>query len=526
MESISELLDRRSRDDAAKPFCFFGDTRISFADLAERVSRLASGFAAHGVGPGDRVAVMLANHPDHPVVFLALARLGVTQIPVNIHLRGLGLEYVLTHSEARAVVADERFAPELTALRQKSPIELSVWRGTPPPATGPARSTTLEDVAAAGTGAPPRSAPDAERVVSITYTSGTTGPPKGVMLGEKPYLTAGRVAGQLAGVRAGDVMLTWEPLYHIGGSQVIVTCLQHTVPMALLERFSASSFWDDARRYRATQMHYLGGVLGLLLKQPPRPGDTGHSIRIAWGGGAPAHLWAPFERRFGVRIQEAYGMTEAASFTTINLEGRVGSIGRPVPHFEVKIVLDDGREAAADETGQIVVREREPGLFMKGYLKDRERTADALRDGWLYTGDFGARDADGFLYFAGRRRDRLRRRGENVSAWEIEQVVSMHADVEACAAIGVPSEVGDEDIKVFVKPLGGKRLDPLDLVRWCERHLAYFQIPRYVELVAEFPLTPTERIRKDQLSASVAGCFDLEQSGYRPRRIDAARPPA
>jgi crotonobetaine/carnitine-CoA ligase len=184
----------------------------------------------------------------------------------------------------------------------------------------------------------------------------------------------------------------------------------------------------------------------------------------------------------------------------------------------VKIVTDDGGAAAPHETGQIVVREREPGLFMNGYFKDPERTAEALRGGWLYTGDFGARDADGFLYFAGRRRDRLRRRGENVSAWEIEQVVSLHAGVEACAAIGVPSDVGDEDIKVFVKPVGGRRLDPLDLIRWCESRLAYFQIPRYVEFVDEFPRTPTERIRKDQLSTSVASCWDLEQSGYRVPR--------
>lgn len=517
MESISELLDRRGREDSAKPFCFFEGARLSFGQLDDRVKRLASGFASFGLSPGDRVAVMLANHPDHPVVFLALARLGATQIPINIHLRGLGLEYVLAHSEARAVVADGRFASELSPLLARSALELLIWRGPPAP-VGSARSVSLDDVAAAGTPTAPPDAPPAERTLAITYTSGTTGPPKGVMLGERPYLLAGRVAGQLAEVRAGDVMLTWEPLYHIGGSQVIVTCLQYGVPMALLERFSASSFWDEARRYRATQMHYLGGVLGLLLKQPPRPDDRDHTVRVAWGGGAPAHLWEPFEHRFGVRVREAYGMTEAASFTTINLEGRVGSIGKPVPHFEVQIVMEDGRRASTNETGHIVVREREPGLLMKGYLKDPERTAEALRDGWLYTGDFGACDADGFFYFAGRRRDRLRRRGENVSAWEIEQVLSMHPDVEACAVIGVPSDVGDEDIKVFVRPLGGKRLDPLDLIRWCERHLAYFQIPRYVELVDDFPRTPTERIRKDQLSPSVTGCFDLEHSGYRVRR--------
>jgi carnitine-CoA ligase len=488
------------------------------------VNRLASGLASFGVAPGDRVAVMLANHPDHPAVFLALVRLGATQVPINIHLRGVGLEYVLEHSEARAIVADERFAPELSPILARTSLSLLVWRATTVP-LGSARSISLEDVAASGSSVAWRGTTGGSRVVSVTYTSGTTGPPKGAMLGEKPYLMAGHVASQLADIRAGDVMLTWEPLYHIGGSQVIVACLQRGAPMALLERFSASAFWDEARRYEATQMHYLGGVLGLLLKQPPRPDDRAHSVRIAWGGGAPAHLWEPFERRFGVRIREAYGMTEAASFTTINLEGRVGSIGRPVPHFEVKIVTDDGRAAAAHETGQILVREREPGLFMRGYLKDDERTAEALREGWLHTGDFGTRDADGFFYFAGRRRDRLRRRGENVSAWEIEQVVGMHADVEACAAIGVPSDVGDEDIKIFVKPVGGRRLDPLDLIRWCERHLAYFQIPRYVELVDAFPLTATERIRKDQLSTSVTACWDVQHSGYKIRRASHAGDP-
>ena len=508
MESISDLLARRSRDDSSKPFCLFNDSVVTFGELNRNVSRLASGFASLGVRPGDRVAVMLANHPDHLVVFLALVTLGATQVPVNIHLRGLGLEYVLAHSAARALVADDRFASELEPIVARTALELLVWRSSPASTgtrapDGSARSVTLEGaLRAAPTTTPTR--PDPDRIVSITYTSGTTGPAKGVMLGEKPYLMAGDVAGQLADVRPGDTLLTWEPLYHIGGSQVIVTSLQRGVPMALVERFSASTFWERARRHRATQMHYLGGVLGLLLKQPPRSDDRDHAVRIAWGGGAPAHLWEPFERRFGVRIREAYGMTEAASFTTVNLEGRVGSIGRAVPHFEVKLV-----------EGQILVREREPGLLMKGYFKDPERTAEALRDGWLHTGDFGAADADGFLYFAGRRRDRLRRRGENVSAWDIEQVFARHADVEACAAIGVSSDVGDEDIKVFVKPVDGKRLDPLDLIRWCESHLAYFQIPRYIELVDAFPLTPTERIRKDQLSTSVAACFDLERSGYR-----------
>lgn len=518
METIRGLVERRGRDDAARPFCRFGDGVLTFGDLDREVNRLANGLTRSGVGPGDRVAVMLPNHPDHLLTFLALAKLGATQVPINVHLKGLGLRHLLEHSEARVVVADSRYGPALlAALAGPNTVDSVVWRGTPVAAE---RTTAVgfADILAGGAPEPPRAIPPPDHVVSITYTSGTTGPPKGVMLGDKPYRIAGQVAGLLADVHPGDVMLVWEPLYHIGGSQVILTCLHHGVPMALVERFSASAFWAQTRRHGATQMHYLGGVLGLLLKQPPRADDADNPVRVAWGGGAPAHLWEPFERRFGVRIREAYGMTEAASFTTINLEGRVGSVGKPLPHFEVRIVEDDGAPCPARRMGEILVREREPGVLMRGYFKDPERTAEALRDGWLHTGDLGMVDEDGFLYFLGRRKDSLRRRGENVSAWEIERVVSMHDGVEECAVIGVPSEVGDDEIKLFVRPVAGKPHDPRALIRWCEERLADFQVPRYVEWVDDLPRTPTQRIRKEGLSRAVEGCWDRERSGYRRRR--------
>jgi crotonobetaine/carnitine-CoA ligase len=341
------------------------------------------------------------------------------------------------------------------------------------------------------------------------------------MLTDAMYRAAGRTAGLLADLRPGDVLLFWEPLYHIGGSETIVASLHYGVPIALVERFSASRFWAETRRYGATHIHHLGGIMGLLMKQPERDDDAGNPVRISWGGGAPAQIWEAFERRFGLRIREAYGLTEGASFTTINLEDRVGSIGKPVDHFEVRIVGEDGAPLGPGRIGEIVQREREPGLLTPGYFKDPERTRAALRDGWLHTGDLGYRDEEGFFYLVGRQKDSLRRRGENVSAWEVERVVNLHPSVEESAVIGVPSELfggGDEDIKVFVKVTPGTRLDPPELARWCERYLARFQVPRYVEFVEAFPKTPSERIRKDELSRSVAESWDLEKSGDRPRR--------
>ncbi len=460
---------------------------------------------------------MLPNHPDHIETVLALAKLGATHVPVNVHFKDLGLRYLLEHSEVRSVIADSRYQGDLSpALGGTNEVEAVVWRG-PMPAAGARRALAFEELAK-GSDHPPRPAPDPGHVVAIMYTSGTTGPPKGVMLSDSMYQAAGRTAALVADVRPGDTLFLWEPFYHIAGVQAVTLCLQRVVSCALVERFSASIFWDQVRRHGATQIHYLGGVLGVLMKQPERPDDAENPARIAWGAAASAEMWPRFEQRFGVRIHECYGLTEGASFTTINLAGRVGSIGTPVDHFEVRIVDDDDRPLPTGRTGEIIQREGEPGLLMKGYFKNPEGTGAALRDGWLRTGDLGYRDAEGFYYFAGRKKDRIRRRGENVSAWEVERAVNACPGVEESAVIGVPSELGEDDIKVFVRPAAAGEVDPLDLIRWCEERLAYFQVPRYVAFVEEFPKTPSERIRKEELPRSVEGCWDLQQSGQGLRR--------
>jgi crotonobetaine/carnitine-CoA ligase len=514
--TIRELTERRARESRDTPFCLFGDTALTFGGLDERVNRLAHGLGEAGIHPGDRVAVMLPTHPEHVVTLLALAKLGATHVPVNFHLKGPGLTYVLEHCEARALIADPRYADALAPVLPGLPhLDLIVQRGDGALAGG-RKVVRLEELAARGTPHPPREVANA--VVAIMYTSGTTGPPKGVMLGDRMYRAAGYAAGLAADVRPGDVVFQWEPYHHIVGVQTFMLCLHYGVTAALVERFTASGFWDQVRRYRATQIHYLGGVLTLLLKQEPRSDDARHTVRIAYGAAAPAALWPEFERRFGVTIREGYGMTEASSFTTVNLAGRVGSIGTPLPYFEVKIVGDDGRPLPPRRMGEIVQRAREPGVIMTGYFKNPEATAATLRDGWLHTGDLGSCDEEGFFYFAGRKKDSVRRRGENVSAWEVERVVNLHPAVEESAVIGVPSPMGEDDIKVFVRPAAGQVVDPLALVRFCEEHLAYFQVPRYVEVIDAFPKTPTERIRKEELSRSVERAWDLEKSGYRLRR--------
>jgi len=265
-------------------------------------------------------------------------------------------------------------------------------------------------------------------------------------------------------------------------------------------------------------MHYLGGVLDILLKQPPRPDDRRHSVQIAFGAGCTRQSWRAFEQRFGIEIREVYGLTEGSCFTTVNKSGKVGSIGKPYPYLDVKIVDGCGNAVPTGRVGEIVMRGKQPGLITKGYLGNPEATAAAVKDGWLYTGDLGRCDEDGDFYYVGRRKDSIRHRGENISAWEVERVLNSHPDIQESAVLGVDAEVGEQDIKAFILCRPGAAVDPLALTKWCEPRMPYFQIPRYITFVDSFAKTPTERIRKEVLSKTTEDCWDLTRCGYRLHR--------
>jgi carnitine-CoA ligase len=515
--TIRELIDRRVAEDPGFVYCRFGDLALTMGELDRRVNGFANGLLALGIKRGDRVAVMLPNHPDYVVAFLAAARIGVCQVPVNINLRGAGLAYVLEHSRLRGMIVDSRFAGQLTPVLKPGMAEFIIGRGGIVGADF-ARAVTFDDVVRRGAPTRPTVATSQDDPLLISYTSGTTGVPKGVLVTDKMLQACGFAATTVADVRTNDVLYLWEPIYHIAGCEVLIVALLNRVTLALAERFSVSRFWSDVRAYGATHIHFFGGVLGLLLKEPPGPGDREHGARIAWGGGCPISIWTKFQDRFGVRIRECYGMTEASSFTTVNTDEKIGSVGKPLPYFEVRVVDDQGRQLGPGQRGEIWVREKEPGVIMTGYFGNAEATAGALRDGWLRTGDLGYTDDEGFYYFAGRKKESFRRRGENISAWEVERVLNEHPAVAECAVIGVENEIADQDIKAFLRLKPGERLNALDLIKWCGPRMATFQIPRYVAFIDEFPKTPTERIRKELLPRETQGCFDLEKSGYRPKR--------
>ena len=507
-DSIPKLLEACARDRPEHLWCRADDGHtLTYDALNRRVNRLAHGFYDVGVRPGTHVAVMLSHHVDHALSFFALAKLRAVQVPVNVNLKGAGLEHVLTHSAPTFIVADAEYAAIVELILRRAPTLRMIWRGAVP--SWSADAVSFDALARHADSSDLQSGAADPDLRAILYTSGTTGQAKGVMMTDRMYRAAALGSSWIGAIGPGSVLHFWDPIYHVFGSEVLVMSVMMPITLAFVPRFSASRFWSEVRAFGATHVHFVGGVLQLLLKQPPAADDTNHTVRIAWGGGAPADVWRSFEDRFGVEVREGYGMTETSSFSTINVAGRPASIGVAVDYFVVQLVDVAGNAVATGEAGEIRVAEKEPGVLTQRYFRNPKKTAESLRDGWFYTGDLARQDADGFFYFLGRMRDSLRRRGENISAWEVENVVNGHPSVEECALIGVVNEFQDEDLKLFIKCKPGiPPLEPAALLEWCRPRMASFQIPRFIAFVDGFSKTPTQRIQKQTLSSSVDDCWD------------------
>jgi len=503
--TIRGLLEQRAVDTPDFIFGKHEDQTITFKALDTAVNRLANGLIKLGVAPEQRVAVMMNNHPEHVFVLFSLAKIGAVWVPVNIHLRGASLRYLIEKAAPQTLIVEAGNLDRLTPVLNDRPIDRVIVRGS-----GNRNGMIEFSGVAEADASPPAATPAVNEVRAVFFTSGTTGPPKGAYLTERMIKTCAVCAAMASDAGAGDGFLLWEPIYHTSGAQMCVMALMELITLTIVPKFSASLFWDQIRTYRITKMHYLGGVLDILLKAPPKPDDRNHHVRIAFGAGCNPATWRLFEERFGVEIREVYGLTEGSGFSTLNKTRKIGSIGKPYPFFEVQIMDPDSRLIEAGEVGEIVVRGKEPGLIMQGYLDDPKATSKALKDGWLHTGDFGYFDEDGDFYFVGRIKESIRRRGENISAWEVERVLNSHPSIEESAVIGVEADIGEQEIKAFIRCVEGSTIAPKNFVLWCRSNMPTYQIPRYVSFVETFEKTSTERIRKIELPESTTDCWDLE----------------
>jgi crotonobetaine/carnitine-CoA ligase len=517
-EGLWTFLERRAAQRSEKIALHYQNQRWSYADLVSGASRAAAALAGVGVRAGDRVCLMLGNSPDYVLIWFGLARLGAVTVPINVHARGEGLAYILRHSQATTLIVEDalfervreaaRFAPQLHSILRRG---------------GDGGSDTWADLVIAATGSVAQAPVQPDQVSAILYTSGTTGAPKGVMLSHNAYLNSARYFAEvMVAATETDVLFTTLPLFHINAqAHTVLPAIYAGATMAIGERFSASNYWQEIAEQGATIFNTLAAMIPILMKQAPGEADRAHRARITACAATPKDLWRPFEERFGVAIVEGYGLTETTGFCVTNpLDAiRVGSIGRAMDFVELQIVDGEDRPLPAGQQGEIVLRAREPHTLMEGYYQMPTESTQAMRGGWFHTGDMGYCDTDGYAYFVDRIKQSIRRRGENISSWEVERAVNAHPAVLESAAVGVPSEMGEEEVKIVIVLRPQASLSPVDVVRWCEERLAYFAVPRYVEFTEALPKTATERVEKYKLKqAGVGSAWDREAASYTLRR--------
>lgn len=508
------ILEARAELTPDDRFLHFDGAERSFAQTLAAARTAAAALAAVGVRQGDRVALMLPNSLEFLDLWFGAALLGAVFVPVNTALKDEGLRYIVEHSEAKLAVVDASLTETFDAALGAGGPALRFARGE---AEG---WESLAALLSGGHPEPPRVEPGPGDLASILYTSGTTGLPKGVMNCHNAYPTAAYEFTQRhVELRGDDVLYTSLPLFHVNAQMLsTVGALVSGVPLVLAPRFSASRFFDDLRTHRATVFNYIGAMLTMLYKQPERAEDREGTVRLAVGGAAPAELWEDFERRFDLSILEIYGLTETATFCLGSPPGkaRVGKLGVPVSWAEVEVHRADGSVADPAEPGEIVIRSKRPDVLFKGYDKNPEATASSLERGWFHSGDRGRRDQDGYFVFIDRLKDTIRRRGENISSYEVERIVNSHPTVAESAAVGVPSELGEDEVMIVVVANDDDGFDPGELVAFCAERMANFMVPRYVRVREALPKTATQRVQKFELRAEgFDGAWDRQASQSR-----------
>jgi crotonobetaine/carnitine-CoA ligase len=498
---LASLIRAKARKNGPRPAARFVDREVSYGDLDAISERVAAGLARAGVRRGDRVACLLFNGPEFLDVWFATAKLGAVLVPLNTALKGDILRYELDDCKARSLVIDARLWEPFDAVRRSLSFA-NVWTVAHAEVSHPGGAEGVRDwneLPESDGAAPAEAEPRPWDPAAILYTSGTTGPPKGAVIPHQKYLTTPREIGLRSRLSPTSVLYTGLPLFHCNAQEMTtLTAFLNDLTAAFDERFRASSYWETAAALGATHVSLLISMINVLYKQPEKPTDRAHSVRVALTAGTTREVWPLFESRFRLTIIELYGMTECGCTTLMNPPDaiRVGSVGTPLGFIEARVVDDDDREVPDGERGELVVRPREPFTMFLEYYGKPDKTVEATRNLWFHTGDFVTRDPDGYYYFVDRKKDVIRRRGENLAPYDVESVLNRHPAVFESVVIGVPSPLGEEDVKAFVQLKPGAEADAGELFRFCAERLPFFMVPRYIEFLDEIPKTANQKAQR------------------------------
>ena len=525
-QNLPALLERQARAYGASPLLRFGELERSFAEVRDAAARAAGDLSGAGVAPGERIAIMCENRVELLDLVLGCAWLGAVAVPLNTAMRGPALTHVLRNSGARVIAIDRVLLGALAHAELPGSLErawvLEDAGGTSSPPGGEAL-VPIATAPAPGGGAPlaRRTAIDPGETLAILYTSGTTGPAKGVCCPHAQFYWWGILVGEMLGIGEGDVLHTCLPLFHTNALNAFVQALVAGATFHVGPRFSVSRFWPTLTRSGATVTYLLGAMVNMLSSRPPDGDERAHRVRVALAPGTPAPLFDAFRARFGIQLVEGYGSTETncaigASWTA----QRAGHMGPVRAGFHARVVDEHDVELPPGVAGELVLRADEPYSFATGYFGMPEQTLAAWRNLWFHTGDRVVRDAHGWFRFLDRLKDAIRRRGENISSFEVEQALLAHPAVAAAAAFPVPSEMAEDEVAAAIVLEPGAALEPAALIEHCRSRLAYFAIPRYLEIVAELPLTENGKVRKAVLRERgiTTAMWDREAAGIRVAR--------
>jgi len=523
---LTDIIEDKARRYPNHVVFQFRDYPITLGELNERINRAANGFLALGVKKGDKVAIMLPNCPEFLYAWFGLNKIGAVEVPINVALKGSGLVHQIVQSDSVALVADTQYLDRLDPVAgDLNTVRHAVWLKSDPahavPGWAGIEALGFPELMA-HSDAKPNVIVHFKDMASILYTSGTTGVSKGVMISHHYWYDVWSQSVKYSRYTEDDVLYTGLPFFH-GNAQGITIgpAILADAKAVIVERFSASALWDDVRRWNCTEANYIGGIIPILMKAEPDARDADNPLRLMVGAAAPVSIWHDFEKRFNTRLLEVYGMTECYCCLANPIDNpRPGSCGKAITGWNVKIVDDNDNEVAPGELGEFVAQPQTPFVGTTGYYNKPVETLEFFQNFWMHTGDLGRMDKDGYFYFVDRKKQALRRRGENISSFEVEAVINAHPAVLESCVVGVPSDVGEEEVKAVIVLKPGQTVSEAELIAFCEPRLAYFAIPRYIAFRTELPKTPSERVEKYKLKVEgvTPDCWDREAAGIKLKR--------
>jgi carnitine-CoA ligase len=523
--TVGSVLEDKARTIGEKIYFLHGDQKITYREMNENANRVANSLINLGIKKGDKVCVIMVNSIEFVYTWFALAKIGAVMVPMNIALKGNLLRHIIQNSDASVVIVDRDLVDRVVFIQEeiKKVKTIIIVPDYSEREIGFNSNFALKKFVQLRDGSmenPPRDVHFYDPM-SILYTSGTTGPSKGAILSHCYHYAVPNRERQFLHYREDSVVYSCLPLFHANASVAALGAMLAEGTFAMGKRFSLTTFWDEIRSYRATHTNVLGSIFALLSRQPPKEEDAKNPLKVM-----NAVPWLPdfeeFEKRFDLKLITMYGLTETGIPIVSPFEEKIRprTCGKPLQAYDVRIFDDYDVECGPKTTGEIVVRGREPYSMMDSYYNMPEATVKVFRNLWFHTGDFGYRDEDGYFYFVDRKKDALRRSGENISSFEVEGVINSHPKVLESAVFAVPSELGEDEVKVAVVLKKGEKLTPEELVSFCNDRMAYFAVPRYVEFRESLPKTPTARVEKYKLREEgvTKDTWDREKAGYKLRR--------